>query len=62
MAARSQFANRLRTREIQNGGQIELILKIVDIFVDIFHSYRLYGYCFLIESMILSLKLISRIL
>ena len=41
--AGSQFknslsANRLETRKIQNGRQIRFILKIVDIFVDIFHS------------------------
>ena len=41
--AGSQFENslsdnRLETRKIQNGGEIKFILKIVDIFVDIFHN------------------------
>ena len=38
MVARSLSANRLGIRTIQNGGQIKFILKIAEIFVEIFHS------------------------
>ena len=62
MVARSLSANRLGIRTIQNGGQIKFILKIAEIFVEIFHSLPSLRYCLLIGNMILSLKLISRTL
>ena len=53
-------ANRLGTGKIHNCGQIKFIQKMMDIFMDIFHS--LPSLKLLFESMILPFKFISRTL